>query len=154
MTFLDLALPLVASFEGCHKKRGNLVYPYLDRLAKPNVWTRGYGRTYGISKDSPAISVEKAKGELKAGLIEYAKTCIKLAPALAERPECLAAVVSWSWNCGLGAFRVSRLRRSINTGQWENAERNIQTPATAGGREIQGLKRRRMAESALFRMGI
>lgn len=154
MKFIDLALPLVASFEGCHDKRGNLVYPYLDRLAKPNIWTRGYGRTYGIDKDSPPISVDEAKQELAIGLDQYAKTCIQLAPSLASRPACLAAVTSWSWNCGLGAFRVSRLRRAINNDRWEDAANHIQTPITAGGREIAGLKRRRQAEYSLFLTGI
>lgn len=154
MNFLDLALPLIAHFEGCHQKKGDLIYPYLDTLAKPAVWTRGYGRTYGIGADSSGISIDEAKRELEAGVANYAAKCIVLAPGLAERPECLAAVSSWSWNCGVGAFKVSRLRRAINRQAWEEAAELIRKPRTAGGVELRGLARRRDAEAALFRKGI
>lgn len=154
MNFLDLALPLIAHFEGCHQKKGDLIYPYLDTLAKPAVWTRGYGRTYGIGADSAGISIAEAKRELETGVANYAAKCIILAPSLAERPECLAAVSSWSWNCGVGAFKVSRLRRAINRQAWEEAAELIRKPRTAGGVELRGLARRRDAEAALFKKGI
>lgn len=149
-----LAVPLVASFEGCAKMVGGMVRPYLDRLAKPNVWTRGYGRTYGISEASPEITKAEAAKELGAGLDAYAAKCITLAPGLAARPECVAAVTSWAWNCGVGAFRVSRLRKAINQGRWSDAAELIRRPRTAGGVELRGLVRRRDAEAALFRKGI
>lgn len=154
MNFLDLALPLVAHFEGCHQKRGDLIYPYLDKLAKPPVWTRGYGRTYGITAESPGITPNEARQELADGLSAYAGECVKLAPALAKRPECLAAVASWAWNCGVGAFRVSRLRIAINGEKWETAQTLLKKPRTAGGVELLGLARRRDMESALFGKGI
>jgi lysozyme len=149
-----MAVPLVAMFEGCEKRRADKVYPYLDKLAKPPVWTRGYGRTYGITETSEAITPEEAKAELAEGLAAYAKRCITYAPELAKRPACLAAVTSWAWNCGVGAFRVSRLRRAINAGKWDEAVEYIRKPRTAGGVEVGGLVRRRNAEAALFRMGI
>jgi lysozyme len=153
-SWLEMALPLVAAFEGCEKRRGDQIYPYLDKLAKPPVWTRGYGRTYGITENSQAITKEEAKKELAEGLASYARQCIIYAPALAGRPACLTAVSSWAWNCGMGAFRVSRLRRAINASKWDDAAEYIKTPRTAGGVEVGGLVRRRNAEAALFRMGI
>ena len=152
--WLDIAVPLVAAFEGCEKRKGTLIYPYLDKLAKPPVWTRGYGRTYGIKEDSDPISKEQAKTELADGLTQYAIGVLGLAPSLANKPQCFAAVVSWTWNCGLGAFRASRLRRAINCQDWENAAEYIRTPRTAGGVEIRGLARRRDTEAAVFRKGI
>lgn len=151
----ELAVPLVAQFEGCAKRGADgLIHPYLDKLAKPNLWTRGYGRTYGIDENSPGISKEDAKLELRTGLERYAAQCVKLAPDLAARPACLAAVASWAWNCGVGAFKVSRLRRAINAGDWESAAQLITRPRTAGGVELRGLARRRDAEAAVFRMDI
>ena len=150
MRWLEIALPFVARFEGCEKRRGGLVYPYLDKLAVPNIWTRGYGRTYGITETSAGITKEEAQTELAAGLRRYAASCLKLAPALAQEPSALAAVTSWAWNCGLGAFKRSRLRRAINAGNWGLAAEYIRTPRTAGRVEIKGLARRRDAESALF----
>jgi lysozyme len=153
VNWADIAVPLVARFEGCAKRVGALILPYLDRLAKPNVWTRGYGRTYGITEASPGITPDEAKTELRAGLSSYAGQCLKLAPALAQRPECLAAVSSWAWNCGVGAFRHSRLRRAINEGRWDDAAELIKRPRTAGGVELRGLARRRDAEAAIFARG-
>jgi len=152
--WLDFALPLVIYFEGCEKRRGGMVYPYLDRLASPPVWTRGYGRTYGICEDSPGITGEEAKKELREGLVSYSCAMLKLAAPIATKPQSHAAVVSWCWNCGIGAFRVSRLRRAINEGNWEKAAVLIARPRTAGGVELKGLVRRRDAEAALFIKGI
>ena len=67
--------------------------------------------------------------------------------------ECLAAVTSWAWNCGTGAFKVSRLRRAINEGRWADAAELIRKPNTAGGVVLRGLTRRREAERALFLLG-
>jgi lysozyme len=131
-----------------------MIAPYLDRLAKPNVWTRGYGRTYGITQDSPSITVDEAKQELGIGLEQYGLACTRLAPALIGRPKCLAAVASRAWNCGIGAFKVSRLRKAINEDRWEDAAELMLKPDTAGGVVYRGLQRRRVAEAVMFRAGI
>jgi lysozyme len=154
MTWLELAIPLVAVFEGCARRQGLLVYPYLDTLAKPPRPTRGYGRTYGITMESEAITVEQAKAELGVGLSAYAQRVLKLAPKLLTRPACLAAVTSWAWNCGLGAFAVSRLRKAINEERWDDASALLLKPDTAGGVVYRGLQRRRQAEQALFASGV
>lgn len=151
--WVPLATRLVAPFEGCHRLAKGLVWPYLDKLAKPPVWTRGFGRTYGITEASPAITPTEAHAELGAGLLQYGRRCAGYAPTLLERPECLAAVSSWAWNCGTGAFKVSRLRRAINDGRWEDACELIRKPNTAGGVVYRGLTRRREAERALFILG-
>ena len=150
-----LAVAIVSHFEGCaHKGSDGLIHPYLDHLAKPPVWTRGFGRTYGITESSPAISIDDCKAELADGLVNYAKSCLAAAPNLARRPACLAAVVSWAWNCGTGAFRHSRLRRAIVEERWKDAAEYIRKPRTAGGIELAGLCKRRDAEASLFRSGL
>jgi lysozyme len=153
VNWIQLAISLIAPFEGCEKRKGNLVFPYLDKLAKPPVWTRGFGRTYGITENSPAITYDQAKKELAVGVSNYGKKCIALAPSLVNKPECLAAVTSWAWNCGTGAFKVSRLRKAINDGRWAYAAQLIRKPNTAGGVVYRGLTRRREAERALFLLG-
>jgi len=152
-TWLDIALPLVARWEGCARrdKQTNLIHPYLDKLAKPNVWTRGYGRTFGITEDSPPISIGEAQAELGVGLNRYCHRVLESAPILSLYPPALAAVVSWTWNCGVGAFRRSRLCRAVNEWRWEDASRHILTPRTAGGVVYRGLARRRDAEAIVFR---
>lgn len=153
MSWLAACLAIVKPFEGCAKRVGGLIFPYLDKLAKPPVWTRGYGRTYGITEDSPGITPQEAERELGDGLTAYATRCLRYAHPLADKPECLAAVTSWAWNCGTGAFKVSRLRRAINEGRWEDAAELIRKPDTAGGVVLRGLQRRRSVERALFLLG-
>lgn len=153
--WLDVALPFVARWEGCARRsKDGLVYPYLDRLAVPPRWTRGYGRTYGITGESPAITQEEARAELAVGLKSYAARVLPLAPGLGRYDGAFAAVVSWSWNCGIGAFRRSRLRRAVNDGRWGDAAVLIQKPRTAGGIEYPGLCRRRDAEAFIFRASV
>lgn len=154
MGWTELCLGIVKPFEGCAKRMQGLIYPYLDRLAKPPVATRGYGRTYGITMDSAPITQQQADDELQVGLGAYGRRCMAYAPQLAARPACMAAVTSWSWNCGTGAFKVSRLRRAINEERWEDAAELIRKPNTAGGVVLRGLMRRRLAEEQLFRSGI
>lgn len=154
MSYVELAIPLVSVFEGCEKKRNGLIYPYLDKLAKPPVWTRGYGRTYGITEHSEGITLDAAKRELADGLRTYGDKCAVLAPGLLLRPSCHAAVASWAWNCGVGAFKASRLRRAINEGRWDDAAELILKPNTAGGVVLKGLMRRRLAEQSLFKAGL
>jgi lysozyme len=153
MNWVALAMPLVMPWEGCEKRVGGKVVPYLDKLAKPPLWTRGYGRTYGIGADSPAITPAQAKQELAQGLAAYGGKCTALAPVLLTKPECMAAVTSWAWNCGVGAFKVSRLRRAINERRWSDAAELMRKPNTAGGVVLRGLTRRREAERALFLLG-
>ena len=154
MNYVQIAIPLVAHFEGCEKRRNGLIYPYLDKLAKPPVWTRGFGRTYGITEHSEGITLDAAKLELSAGLRTYGDKCAVLSPGLLIRPNCHAAVASWAWNCGVGAFKASRLRRAINEDRWEDAAELILRPNTAGGVVLKGLMRRRLAEQSLFKAGL
>lgn len=153
MSWLTLCLAVVKPFEGCARRMGGMIAPYLDKLAKPPVWTRGYGRTYGITETSQAITQQEAERELAQGLTAYATRCLRYAPPLADKPACLAAVTSWAWNCGTSAFKASRLRRAINEERWGDAAELIRKPNTAGGVVLRGLTRRRDAERALFLLG-
>lgn len=152
MTWAETAVGLIAPFEGCHTVRGGLVYPYLDKLAKPPVWTQGYGICYGITAESPPISKEQALRDFEAGVQAYGLRVAALSPVLLKHPGKLAAATSWAWNCGLGAYKVSRLRRAIDREDWAAASELILKPQTAGGVVYRGLVRRREAEARLFRL--
>lgn len=153
--WVKLATDLVAPYEGCHTvKRDGLVYPYLDKLAKPPVWTQGYGITYGVDENSEAQTQARARELFEQGIRNYGMKVAALAPGLLLKPVCHAAVTSWAWNCGINAFKASRLRRAINEGRWYDAAMFILKPDTAGGVVYRGLTKRRSAEAALFTMGI
>ena len=148
----EIAAALITPFEGLHTlKSDGLVYPYLDKLAKPPVWTQGYGICYGISESSPPITKQQATKDFEVGVRTYGLRCAALSPVLLQHPKKLAAVTSWAWNCGVGAYKVSRLRKAIDREDWVSAGELILKPQTAGGVVYRGLVRRREAEASLFR---
>ena len=66
------------------------------------------------------------------------------------RQEQFDALVSFTFNVGGGAFRSSTLVRKLNAGDARGAGDEFLRWATAGGRVLEGLRRRRQAERALF----
>jgi lysozyme len=151
MSFAEIATGLIAPFEGLARvKPDGLVYPYLDTMAKPPRWTQGYGETLGIEENSPPWTKEQALSQLRIRVEQFGTRVAMLAPTLVPYPSRHAAVVSWAYNCGLGAFQHSRLRTAILNSDWALAKQLILKPDTAGGVVYKGLTRRRQAESSLM----
>ncbi|WP_431267892.1 lysozyme [Dankookia sp. P2] len=61
------------------------------------------------------------------------------------------ALVSFTFNVGIGAFSRSRLLRLVNNGEFEGAEREFMRWVKSNGRVLDGLVTRRSCESAMFR---
>lgn len=60
------------------------------------------------------------------------------------------ALVSFTFNLGLGAFSKSTLRRVINQGEYAKAPEQFVRWVRSGGKVLNGLVRRRKAEVALW----
>ena len=75
----------------------------------------------------------------------------KLSPILAAEPDRrIAALTSFAYNCGLGNYRISTLRRRVNQRDWPEAAREIMKWNKAAGRVMAGLTRRRAAEAVFL----
>jgi len=61
-----------------------------------------------------------------------------------------AALSSFVYNFGSGAFRASTLRRKINAGDFDDVPYQMSRWNKAGGRVLRGLTRRRAAEVELW----
>jgi lysozyme len=61
------------------------------------------------------------------------------------------ALISFAFNLGAGALQRSTLRRKVNRGEHESVPAEFRRWVWAGGRQLPGLIRRRIAESALFK---
>ena len=61
------------------------------------------------------------------------------------------ALVSFSFNLGLGALKGSTLLKKLNAGDFQGASNEFSKWVNAGGQRLQGLVRRRAAEQMLFR---
>lgn len=141
-----IAAALCRQFEGLHLK------PYLCPAGKPTI---GYGATYYengrlVSLADPPITKERAEQLLAWHLkTVFAPGAMALCPDI-DTPQCLAAIIDFAFNLGLGRLRASTLRRRINAGDWSGAAVELAKWNKSGGQVLRGLVRRRNAEISLL----
>ena len=157
---------LMHRFEGCKNK------PY---LCPAHIWTIGYGhvlyqeqiklpmvRVEG--KDVPMIRKEMplkpedsrvwSKEEIEKlfadDVASFERGVLRLVPGVAGRQGAFDALVSISFNFGLGNLQRSTIRMRANRGDWEGAAAAFMDWTKGGGKVLPGLVKRREAERALF----
>jgi lysozyme len=82
---------------------------------------------------------------------KFAQAVVGLSPRLLEEPaRRLAAIISFAYNCGIGNYRVSTLKRKVDAADWPGAAEQIVKWDKAGGRVLAGLTRRRRSEALLL----
>lgn len=149
----DISVNLIKSFEGLHRiSNDGLVYAYHDMIGYPTI---GIGhllsrvRWEDLSKYKP-ITIEEAYRLKRADLDIFSAGVSRLITCDLTDNE-FGALVSLSFNIGLGNLQASTLRRKLNRGdsKVDCAEEFLKWDK-AGGRKISGLTRRRIAEKNLF----
>lgn len=144
---------LVKPFEGYHKRLpdgGCKAYPDPGTGKEP--WTIGWGTTGPEVRQDTVWTAQQAQAALDREIMSKALGVLKYSPKLAAEPDRrLAAIISFAYNCGLGNYRISTLKRKINEGDWASAAEEIVKWNKAAGRVMAGLTRRRTAEAALLR---
>lgn len=137
-------LRVVKSFEGLE------LTAYQDSVG---VWTIGYGHTAAAGPPDVyaglTISEAEAEAILKRDLGLFEKGVRDLVSVPVNRDQ-YSALVSFSFNLGLGALAESTLLRKLNSGDIQGAANEFPRWVKAGGRTLPGLVRRRNAERALF----
>jgi lysozyme len=84
-------------------------------------------------------------------LLYFASQVAKLSPSLLKtEPRRYAAIISFAYNCGVGNYRVSTLKKRVDSGDWEGAQEEIMKWNKAAGRVLAGLTKRRQAEASLL----
>lgn len=138
---LPLALNLIRCFEGCR------LHAYQDIVG---VWTIGWGETLGVT-EGMVWSQQHADAELERRVAQFLLGVLKRCPALhLEPPQRAAACTSLAYNIGLGAFGASSVCRKGMAQNFAGAGDSFLLWDKAGGRRVDGLRRRRMAERALY----
>lgn len=136
-------LDLIKMFEGLRLEA------YVDPVG---IWTIGYGHIKGV-KPGMTITAEEAEDLLFNELKEYEEGVAKAVKVALNENE-FSALVSFSYNVGVGALRKSTALRRLNEGdrvgaadalEWWNKGR-VNGQLTV----LKGLTRRRAAEKALF----
>lgn len=144
---------LVKPFEGYHKKLpdgGCKAYPDPGTGREP--WTIGWGSTGPHVKQDSVWTREQAERDLDCHLRHFAHGALGLSPGLLTQPtRRLAAIISFCYNCGLGNYKISTLRKRVNQDDWDSAYTEIQKWNKAAGRVLTGLTRRRLAEANLLK---
>jgi lysozyme len=141
-----IAAGMIAQFEGF------VGHAYPDPAGQTTTYSIGYGHQIvnGDGFDtSSTISQTEALALLQSDLQNYV-TCVNNAVTVTLSPQQLAALYSFTYNEGCGAFTGSTLLQDINAGNFDAAVADFAAWDIAGGQVLQALVNRRQSESALF----
>jgi lysozyme len=156
----EIGIQLIKDFEGCHSS------PY---LCPAKLWTIGYGHvlypqqarmkteervSLGLAEDHARVwGPDEITDLLEKDLSRFEAGVLRLCPAAADNQCHFDALVSFSFNVGLGNLQASTLRMKYNRDDFEGAANEFPKWRKANGQVLQGLVRRREAEKALFKSG-
>lgn len=141
MKINEKGLDLIKSFEGLKLEA---------YLCPAGVWTIGYGHTKGVKKGMK-ITKEKADELLMEDLQKFQKGVEKLVLMVKLTDNQFSALVSFAFNLGLGNLENSTLLKKVNRNPNDETIRNeFMKWIYAGGKPLEGLKRRRKHEADLY----
>lgn len=153
----ERGIELIKSFEGfrtfpyfCSAKLhtvgyGHVLYPDQARLKTPE------RASYPLKPEHNRIwDADEIDALLEADLLRFSSGVLRLCPAAADNQCHLDAMVSFSFNVGLGSLQSSTLRQRYNRFDYDGAADEFLKWNKAGGKILAGLTRRRAAERALF----
>jgi len=132
-------LALIKKFEGCKLE---------SYQCAAGVWTIGFGSTSGI-KEGMEISQERADALLLEDVEVFEEAVNKAVQVPLEQHE-FDALVSWTFNLGPSNLNSSTMLKVLNDNKKSEVPAQMRRWNKAGGETLQGLIRRREAESLLF----
>lgn len=139
---LAAATSTVAYFEG------RSLVGYLDPVGIPTI-CYGHTATAHLGQELSAEECERLLAEDLGWALGAVDRHLPNAPAMTR-----AALGSFVYNVGTGAFERSTLLRKARSGDWVGACNELSRWVYAGGRELRGLVRRREAERELCLEGL
>lgn len=140
MKISQKGIELIKSFEGCRLKA------YDDGFG---VWTIGYGHTSGVKKGQ-RISQALADYYLQQDISVF-ENAVNNNVTVYLTQNRFDALVSFTYNCGIGALKGSTLLKKLNSGDYTGASNEfLKWCKDSQGNTIQGLYNRRIAEQKLF----
>lgn len=133
-------LALIKEFEGLELKA---------YLCPAKVWTIGYGSTGPHVTPGQVITEAQADALLQRDLDRFEDAVAKAAPGATQNQ--FDAMVSLTFNIGIGAFLKSSVLRLHKAGEHRAAAEAFGMWIKGGGRVLPGLQRRRAKEADLYR---
>jgi lysozyme len=158
-----------------HRYEGFRSRPY---LCPAHIWTIGYGHV--LYQEQIRLPVVRPPGKTKADIPmirseyplkpednrvwtkeeinelfrtdvrDFERGVLRLVPGVVGRQGAFDALVSISFNFGLGNLQRSTIRMKANRGDWEGAAQAFMQWTKGGGKELPGLVKRRKSEMSLF----
>ncbi len=159
----DAGLALIKEFEGI--RDGNRTTPNIDPYMDPvEIWTIGWGhairsggrflrgeadRSLCHALYPDGLSREQCEQLLRADLLGFCRD-VSAALTVPTTDSQFAALVSFSYNLGVGALKSSTLLKYHNRSKFLEASEFFERWNKAGGKVLPGLTRRRLAEKKLY----
>jgi lysozyme len=115
--------------------------PFEERnnLAIPEGWNRTF-------------TMEEVDAILAKDLERFEHGVLKYCPSAGSRQGWMDALVSFSFNVGLGTLQRSTLRQKHNRGDYDGAADELLKYCKAAGKVLKGLENRRKDERAMYLM--
>ncbi len=135
----DDGLALIKTFEGLH------LTPY---LCPGKIWSIGYGHTRTV-RAGMTITPDEADALLQDDL-RLAERAVQRLVAVPLNDNQFSALVSFTYNVGIGNFENSTLLKLLNRGWYEQVPAQLTRWNNANGEALGGLSRRRAAEGQLW----
>ena len=138
-------LQLIRKYEG---------YKSTPYRCPAGLYTVGYGHVIGNGLQLPdewnrTLSLGEINELLRTDLARFERGVLRYCPVYLTQSQ-FDALVSFSFNLGLGVLQRSTLRQKILRKDEEGAAKEILRYDKVGGRPLKGLTRRRQAEYRLF----
>lgn len=140
----EAGINLIKRFEGCK------LTAYPDPGTGGDPWTIGWGATGPGIKQGVTWTQAQADSRLKDDVDRFAQGVAANIGAASTSQVQFDAMVSFSYNVGIGAFAKSTLLKKHKAGDHAGAASEFLKWVNAGGRVLQGLVRRREAEKAMY----
>lgn len=96
------------------------------------------------------FTIEEVDAILSKDLERFERGVLRFCPTAGNRQGWLDALVSFSFNVGLGTLQRSTFRQKHNRGDYESAADEFLKYTKAGGKVLKGLVNRRNDERALY----
>lgn len=142
----ERGIRLIKHYEGVRNR------PY---RCPAGLYTVGVGHLIGDGKSLPdtwnrTFSEAEIDGLLKRDLRRFELGIHKMLPNMPLRQSEFDALISFSFNLGLGCFQRSTVRQALLRGDKETAMESLLKYCRAGGKILKGLQLRRQDEKRLF----
>lgn len=142
MQYSKEGLALTESFEGCS------LVAYRDQVG---VLTIGFGHTKGVTEGMTCTQAQAEQWLLDD--VADAEAAVNRLVHIAMSQEEYDSLVDFTFNLGIGNFAGSTLLKLLNARDIAGAVEEFPKWDRAGGVEVAGLLKRRLAEKALFTLG-